>query len=395
MAISVPTIDPLFSAMNNASARAAQGAQTALSAGIDRYQKGDYEGAVTQFRRAVALDPASDKLIDTHIFMADAYLKQGKNREAEQVYQAAIKIAPTRGDLHTSLGNLYFATDRGADAENEYAAAYRLDTSAANGFALGQGHISQGNYAQAEATFKQVIARSPNEAAGYYGLGQAYAKHGDLAEAERQFNTALEKNPKFLDVHADLGYLYADQGNAEKAAEQVQILRDQGNNSLADTLDSYMYTVAKPKILYGLSANFSVSEVGSAPLAAIDSYLAIANDERQYTMQFFFDKQMDAESVRNPINWEIGRNQGTLITEKYNFGQPIAATEAQINPLPDYVYYDEQNWMATVVFTVKQNSAGTATLDPAHIKFQFNGRDALGNAMDTSADEFTGMSGVR
>lgn len=395
MAITVPTIDPLFSTMSNAPARSAQAAQTALSAGIDRYQKEDYEGAVTQFRRAVALDPASEKLIDTHIFMANAYLKLGKNHEAEQTYKSAIRIAPTRADLHTSLGNLYFATDRVADAEKEYAAAYRFDASASNGFALGQAQLSQGSYAQAETTFRQVVARAPGDASGYYGLGQVYAKQGESVEAERQFNQALAKNPKLLDVYADLGYLYADRGDAEKAAEQVQILRDKGSDSLADTLDSYMYTVAKPKILFGLSANFPVTEAGSTSLGAIDSYLAVADTERKYSMQFFFDKQMDAESVRNRVNWEIGRTQGTLISEQYNFGQPISSSEARLAPLPDFVLYDDKNWMATVVFTVKQNSAGTATLDPAHINFQFKGQDVFGNAMDAAADEFTGMSGIK
>jgi Tfp pilus assembly protein PilF len=394
MAISVPSVDALFSALNTATQRSAEAAKTALSAGIDRYQKEDYEGALREFRRAIALDPGSDKLVDTHVFMANAYLRLGKNAEAEQTYRSAIRIQPGRADLHANLGNLYFADDRVAEAEQEYRAAYKLENSAENGFALGQAQLRQGNYAQAETQFREVVARAPKAALGYYGLGQAYARLGDSAEAERQFQAALAQDPEFLDAHADLGYLYADAGNPDKAAEQVQILRDQGNDSLADTLDAYIYTVSKPRMLFGVSLNFPVSEVGSSSLAAIDSYLAVANRARQYSVQFFFDKEMDAESVRNRANWEIGRAHGELISEQYNFGQPIPGTEAQIAPLPDFVVYDERNWTATVVFTVKQNSAATATLDPAHLQFMFRGQDVFGNGMDAAADEFTGMSGV-
>lgn len=395
MAISLPNVDALFSALNTATQRSGEVAKTALAGGIDRYQKGDYEGALREFRRSIALDPGSDQVADTHAFMANAYLRLDRNAEAEQSYRAAIRIRPNRAGLRVSLGNLYFASGRAAEAEAEYRAAYKLDASPANGFALGQAQLRQGNYSQAEAQFKDVIARAPRSASGYYGLGQAHAKLGNVDEAERQFQAALAQDPSFLDAYADLGYLYADAGEPEKAAAQVQTLRDKGNDGLADTLDAYIYTASRPRILFGLSLNFPVSEGGSNSLAAIDSYLAVADRARQFSVQFFFDKQMDADSVRNRANWEIGRASGNLISEQYNFGQPVPDTEAKIAPLPDFVLYDEQNWTATVVFTVKQNTAATATLDPAHIQFKFKGQDVFGNGMDAAADQYTGMGGVK
>lgn len=395
MAISVPTIDPLFSAIRDVSTRSTQSSETALAAGIDRYQKGDYEGSLREFRRSIALSPGSEKLVDTHIFMADAYLRMDRNREAEQTYRMAIKIQPTRADLHTKLGNLQFADGRSAEAEQSYRAAYTLDRSTQNGFSLGQAQLQQGNLAQAEAQFKEVISRAPKATAGYYGLGQVYAKQGNSAEAEKQFNAALAIDPKFMDAHADLGYLYIDNGDATKAAEQVEILRTNGSDSLADTLDGYISTATKPKMLFALSANFPVTEAGSQPLAAIDSYLEVASSKRQYSMQVFFDKQMDTNSVLNRSNWEIGRSSGTLMSEQYNLAMPIPGSEIQLTPLPDTIVYDDQRWMATVYFTVKQNSAANATLDPAHLEFRFNGQDIYGNAMDSSADQFAGMTGVR
>jgi hypothetical protein len=44
------------------------------------------------------------------------------------------------------------------------------------------------------------------------------------------------------------------------------------------------------------------------------------------------------------------------------------------------------------MFRVSQNADGNATLDPSHIMFRFMGKDAYGNTMDTSSDEYSGIS---
>lgn len=56
--------------------------------------------------------------------------------------------------------------------------------------------------------------------------------------------------------------------------------------------------------------------------------------------------------------------------------------------------WDEKNLTATVYFTVTQNTAANATIDPSHIEFMFSGRDIYGLKMNPKADQFTGFSGV-
>jgi hypothetical protein len=46
-----------------------------------------------------------------------------------------------------------------------------------------------------------------------------------------------------------------------------------------------------------------------------------------------------------------------------------------------------------VLFSVSQNSTADGTIDPSHIKFSFNGKDATGMTMDPKANEYTGFSG--
>ena len=46
------------------------------------------------------------------------------------------------------------------------------------------------------------------------------------------------------------------------------------------------------------------------------------------------------------------------------------------------------------MFRINQNSDASATLDPSHIMFQFSGKDASGNSMDHSADQYSGVSKI-
>jgi hypothetical protein len=66
----------------------------------------------------------------------------------------------------------------------------------------------------------------------------------------------------------------------------------------------------------------------------------------------------------------------------------------QISPIPVSVAYDASSASATVSFLIQQNAAGTGTIDPSHIMFKFSGSDMYGNTMNTTADEYGGISQI-
>jgi hypothetical protein len=63
-----------------------------------------------------------------------------------------------------------------------------------------------------------------------------------------------------------------------------------------------------------------------------------------------------------------------------------------LSPIPVSVAYDQDLQTADVTFRVTQNASGNGTVDPSHIVFRFHGLDAYGNAMDPTADEYSGIS---
>jgi hypothetical protein len=192
-----------------------------------------------------------------------------------------------------------------------------------------------------------------------------------------------------------MGYSYADLGDMESAQDMVDTLERLEQTDLADTLGRYMYKVDPPKMLFAQSASTFPFPMGKGtPLVALNSYLMNPNASSTVSIQIQFDKQMDRESIENPVNWQISRATGQGPGQAYNFGLPISPNEAKLPPIPSAVTWDEKNLTATVYFTVTQNAAANAVIDPSHIEFKFSGEDIYGLKMNPKFDQFTGFAGV-
>ena len=235
---------------------------------------------------------------------------------------------------------------------------------------------------------------APHDPAGKFGIGQVYSRQGRFEDAIRMFEQTLAMKPDFYDAYAEMGYAYADMGDMDTAQDMVHYLEVEGETDLADTLSRYAYKVDSPKMMFAYSSStFRYSLPPKMPLAALDSYLATPDASKTFTMIIQFDKEMDRKSIENIANWQITRATGSGPGQAYNFGLPVPSTETTILPTPVSVYYDEDKLRATVYFTIQQNAAGDATIDPMHIEFKFSGKDIFGYEMDPDHDQFTGFSG--
>jgi tetratricopeptide (TPR) repeat protein len=367
----------------------------ALNRGIDYYLKKDYEKAAFEFEKSINLSPNSSFTADATQHLAQTYLKLDDTDKAIKAFQRGIKLNRDRDDLRTALGNLYFAEDRFEEAVSQYKEAVRVNPSASsNYYSMGQGLIKVDKLAEAEDAFRTVIRMEPYSPHGYFGLGQTFAKMGQYDNAIEQFETALEKQSDYYDAYAEMGYAYADKGDMDTAKELVERLEDV-DTDLADTLSTYINTVEPPKILFNWgSATFSSKMSFHTPLSALDSYLETAGASKSFTMKFQFSKEMDRASVENPLNWSISRASSSNLAKTYNFGETIADTEIMPPAFPDYVLYDALTNSCTLGFTLTQNSTADGTIDPEHIVFKFNGKDAEGIQIDPDYDEYTGFSGI-
>jgi hypothetical protein len=192
-----------------------------------------------------------------------------------------------------------------------------------------------------------------------------------------------------------MGYSYADLGDMENAQKIVDYLEKAEQADLADTLSRYMYKVDPPKMLFALSSSSFPFPMGrGTSLVALNSYLVNPNASKTLSITIQFDKQMDRDSIENPVNWQISRATGQGPGQAYNFGLPISSNEVKLSPIPSAVTWDADTLTATVFFTVTQNATADATIDPAHIEFRFSGKDIYGLKMNPKFDQFSGFSGV-
>ena len=367
---------------------------TALSRGIDRYMRQDFKGAIKEFQRSIGLAQESPYAVDAAQYMADAYLALDDAEGAIKSYGTALRLNPYRDDIHVKLGNLYLKNQRYDEAIRSYQGAVQLYPNADNIYALGQGYLYGGRYADAEAQFGKVLRLEPGKPNGNYGLGLIYSRQGRYEDAVAQFKEAVRLDPDFSAAHAEIGYAYADLGLFDEARQVLRQLELQESDS-ADTLSRYIYRQDPPKIAFALAnSSFNYHLPMKSPLALLDAYLANADASKTFTMKFQFDKEMDRASVENVLNWKIGRASGSGPGQAYNFGLPVGQSDAAVPPLPRHVYYDADALSATVYFDIRQNTAADATIDASHIQFTFGGTDIFGLKMDGKFDQFTGFSRV-
>lgn len=387
--------DALFSALGGRQTQMTALAQTALSTGADRAMKGDYEGATREFRRAIGLDSSPENAVKAYNLLATSYIQMGRTEDAIKAYKSSISMAPSDDTAHLQLGNIYFSQGRYSEAETEYTTAVKNNPiSSTNLFSLGQVYLATDRSQQAETIFKRVIQMAPGQYGGYYALGQTYVKEGRQQDAVSEFQKVIGLKKDFYEVHVDLGSAYADLGEMSKAEEEQSFLNDNAPD-LASLLSGYIDKVTKPKILaaYNVSG-FTISSGPGTLVSDLNSSLSTPGTSHQFNMTFLFSKEMDASTVRNPYNWSITKAAYGAAGGAYNWGMPTPSTDVDMLSVPVSVVFLPDSLSATVSFLVKQNDSADGTIDPSHINFKFNGKDVYGNAMDISADEYSGISKI-
>jgi len=382
-------LDDMFSTLASQETQRAQAANTALSSGLEFYQKKDYSRAEGEFKRAIAMDPTN---VQSYNYLANSYLAQKKTDEGIKAFKNSLALDPYQDSIRVNLGNIYLQQKKYNAAEKEFKEASRTNPSnAVAPYTLGQLYVQTERYPEAISQFKKVQKMAPYDANPLYSLGLTYNKMGNHAEAVKQLTQAVRLKPKMVPAHLELGAAYAALGDMANAQKEVDIL------SKLDATQGELLkrTIAKPKMITaggGPIDNFNYGLPYSTDLAILDTtVLNTANASKEFRMTFFFDSKMDAESVQDTNNWTITRASGGA-AGYYNNLLPILPTEAYIPQNPSTVAYDPENQSATLTFTLSQNATNNAVIDPSKVVFKFSGKDIKGKTMDQSADQFSGSS---
>jgi tetratricopeptide (TPR) repeat protein len=85
------------------------------------------------------------------------------------------------------------------------------------GLRMGNDLYGQGNLANAETIYRQLIVRYPKQAEAYYKLGAILSNQDKVDEAITQYRQAIKLNPEHAKAHNDLAVVLANQRQLDEA----------------------------------------------------------------------------------------------------------------------------------------------------------------------------------
>jgi tetratricopeptide (TPR) repeat protein len=205
--------------------------------GITRFGKGDTNGALADFDRALELEPD----------LADAHLLRGKARRAKgnldgaiediEDYEKAIELDPrltsNNRDITQAFANRGFIRVNQLDLEGaiaDFDKAIQVSPSDAESYIKrAEALLIKGNLADAITDFDKGIALNPRNSAAslaYAGRGFTRLLQGDEAEARKDFDKSIKLNVEgriFLELHLKILETQIKEMKRRRAADQQRV----------------------------------------------------------------------------------------------------------------------------------------------------------------------------
>jgi TonB family protein len=142
-------------------------AQTATEReqGIELYKQGNYKAAVKTLKNFTKQN--ADDYLAFH-YLALAYLRENKLKDAEKAYEKAVKTKPDFADSQTGLAYIYLLRNKLEDAAATAKKAIALNAgNAESHYVLGNANLRLGNAEAAFENAEAAIRLSPNLAGLY------------------------------------------------------------------------------------------------------------------------------------------------------------------------------------------------------------------------------------
>jgi TolB-like protein/cytochrome c-type biogenesis protein CcmH/NrfG len=157
--------------------------------------------ALAAAQKAIALN---DSLSWAHSALASVYLWQKQYDQAAAEAERAIALEPNVGAGYATLAEILMAVGKPEEAFRMAEKAVRIDVPNRHWYLpqFGQAYCETGRYAEASATLKQFISRSPNFLHAQLVLAITASEAGRAEEARAAAAEVLRISPKFsLEVH--------------------------------------------------------------------------------------------------------------------------------------------------------------------------------------------------
>ncbi|HTL72611.1 MAG TPA: tetratricopeptide repeat protein [bacterium] len=167
----------------------------ALLKGKKYLERGDYDSAVTQFKKATTLLTTNAAAWN---YYGVALQGAGHPIDAANAYQRALELDRDLIEARMNLGTLWMEQNKPETAKTEFTACtLRWPNDPTAWLKLGSAQLKLGETVPAERSFSAVLALKANEAEAYNGLGLARIQRGRPKEAAQFFAAAVKAKPDY------------------------------------------------------------------------------------------------------------------------------------------------------------------------------------------------------
>ena len=203
-------------ALNKAVARNPDSVEVHLAAGRLKLSKNQLEEALSDFRRAVELEPSD---ADALRWLAMGYGQIGRTTEAVRAYQQAVSAQPDYYLPHQDLGVYFYNRGQYDEALTEFQTVTRLTPGIAQGHLnLGGTYGKLGQYPKSETEIREAL-RLRDDRDTWLALGAVLAYRKRFPESAEAYENAVEKGPATYLAMSNLGDAYRRSGRPSAARE--------------------------------------------------------------------------------------------------------------------------------------------------------------------------------
>jgi Flp pilus assembly protein TadD len=233
-------------------------------------QAGDDADAEAAYRRAVTLEPGN---VDAVVGLAHELVKEGKNDGAESVLVGAMKAHPDDPRVVSQLAVLYVAENKTAlaipliEKLRASRAVYAEDTQLTG--MLAHLYSLNGQFAQAEALYRDMVARSPDDPELLDELGGTLVEQQKYPEAEAVLMKAVAMRSAFATPQ--------DWATAAEHLAYAASKNKQPRTTLQVLADRATVTPETPETLWLEAISHDTLRERKEAAASYRAFLAVAN----------------------------------------------------------------------------------------------------------------------
>jgi tetratricopeptide (TPR) repeat protein len=251
-----------------------------VNLGVYYHQQGRLAAALTEFEKAVGIDP---RLAKPRVNLGNVLRDLGLPQQALAQYRQALTLEPDLPEAHFNLGNVLLELARHEEAEKEYRQAIALGPPDAGRHTnLGALLLAEGRLEEAEAQFRHAITLAPEDAFPHNNLGIVFLERGLHEPALAEFRQAIALGPQQATAHSNLGALLQEMGRLDAAVAEFRQALQQGDKTAGARLEACERLRALRRRLPGLLAGQDQPVDHNERLAFAD--LCRQSSERRYAL---------------------------------------------------------------------------------------------------------------